>query len=83
MNRSAYYVDPKLLEKVEKSDENTVIKTYSRDCAIHPKFIKRIFLVHNGKKFIKVKVDEHMVGRKLGEFSLTRRLGIHGKAGTH
>ena len=90
MNRSTYYyyVDPKLLEKVKKSEkggnvDSKVIKTYSRNSVIYPEFIGHTFLVHNGKKFIKVVVDERMVRRKLGEFALTRHLGIHGKAGTH
>ena len=36
------------------------------------------FLVHNGKDFISVFVDENMVGHKLGEFSLTRKFIKHG-----
>jgi small subunit ribosomal protein S19 len=39
-------------------------------------------LVHNGKAFIKVYIDEDMVGHKLGEFSPTRVFKGHsgGKA---
>ncbi len=36
------------------------------------------FLVHNGKDFISVKVDEAMVGHKLGEFSPTTKFYRHG-----
>jgi small subunit ribosomal protein S19 len=79
------YVDPKLLAKVEKnqgSGNREQIKTWSRDCTIHPDFIGTTFLVHNGKMFMKVYVTEDMVGHKLGEFAPTRTFKGHsgGKA---
>ena len=36
------------------------------------------FLVHNGKEFISVKIEEGMVGHKLGEFSPTTKFYRHG-----
>ena len=36
------------------------------------------FLVHNGKDFLEVQVDENRVGHKLGEFSPTRKFIRHG-----
>ena len=69
------YVDPRLLEKVEKSTaagSHEPIKTWSRRCTIPPEFVGRTFEVHNGKNFLKVFITEDMVGQKLGEFSLTR-----------
>ena len=36
------------------------------------------FLVHNGKQFLEVLIDENMVGHKLGEFSPTRKFVNHG-----
>jgi len=67
------YVDPKLLEKVQKQGRNDQpIKTWARACTIIPEFVMKTFLVHNGKEFKKVYVTENMVGHKLGEFSLTR-----------
>jgi len=35
-------------------------------------------LVHNGKEFISVKVNEGMIGHKLGEFSATTKFFRHG-----
>ena len=52
---------------------------WARACTISPEFIGQTFLVHNGKEFKPVQVTENMVGHKLGEFSLTRKLGSHGK----
>ncbi len=41
-------------------------------CTIIPEFVGHTFEVHNGNKFLKVFVQEDMVGHKLGEFSPTR-----------
>jgi small subunit ribosomal protein S19 len=39
--------------------------------------------IHKGKGFVKRQITPEMVNHKLGEFSLTRQIGEHGKAGTH
>lgn len=74
------YIDEKLLKKVEKvkPGEGVVIKTWSRSCTITPEMIGHTFGVHNGKEHIPVKVEEDMVGHKLGEFSPTTKFGKHG-----
>lgn len=76
------YIDLKLLKKVQKNiDDGSTepIKTWSRACTISPEFVGQTFLVHNGRMFNSVVVNENMVGHKLGEFSQTRKLGSHGK----
>lgn len=74
------YVDPKLLKKISaiKPEDNTVVKTWSRESHISPEMIGYTFGVHNGKDFIPVKISEEMVGHRLGEFSLTRKFFRHG-----
>jgi small subunit ribosomal protein S19 len=79
------YVDERVVEKVEQamaSGKRTAIKTWSRACTIIPEFVGATFQVHNGKKFIEVRVTEQMVGHKLGEFSPTRFFRGHGAAHT-
>jgi len=74
------FVDPSLLKKVEKLKNETnksPIKTWSRKSTIIPEFIGVSFLIHNGKKFIPIKISEDMVGHKLGEFSPTRQFSGH------
>ena len=69
------YVSYQLLKKVR--DENLrkrQIKTWSRRSTIYPEFVGCTFLVYNGKGFMPVVVTENMVGRKLGELALTRKL---------
>ena len=75
------YVDPRLLEKVEKASKTAdkkPIKTWSRRSTITPEFIGYTFAIHNGHKFIPVYITEDMVGHKLGEFSPTRVFRKHG-----
>ena len=75
------YIDKKLLKKVQKlkaEGKDTPIKTWSRACTISPEMVGFTFLVHNGKEFISVKVEENMVGHKLGEFSPTTKFYKHG-----
>ena len=86
MSRSVWkgpFVDPSLIKKVEKqkiSSASTPIKTWSRKSTIIPEFVGYSFLIHNGKKFIPIKISEEMVGHKLGEFSPTRQFSGHTSA---
>jgi len=75
------YVDPKLMEKVQKikaSGDKKPIKTWSRRSTVTPEFVGLTFLIHNGIKFIPAFITENMVGHKLGEFSHTRIFRKHG-----
>ena len=75
------YVSKKLLLKVQKlnkENKKTVIKTWSRRSTIFPDFVGHTIAVHNGKDFIPVYITEEMVGHKLGEFALTRKFNGHG-----
>jgi len=74
------FVDPNLIKKVEKMKDQSnkmPIKTWSRKSTIIPEFVGHSFLIHNGKKFIPIKISEEMVGHKLGEFSPTRQFSGH------
>ncbi len=76
------YVDEKLAKKVAKMSKvakKEPIKTWARASQIPPEFVGFTFLVHNGRKFIEVFVNESMVGHRLGEFSPTRTFYGHGK----
>lgn len=76
------YCSPALLKKVEKIKNagtrvRQVIQTWSRRSTIFPDFVGVTFMVHNGKVFVPVMVNENMVGHKLGEFSATRLFRGH------
>lgn len=78
------YVDPRLIEKVQRvkeSGERKPIKTWSRRSTITPDFVGLTLSIHNGKIFIPVFITENMVGHKLGEFAPTRIFKKHGAKG--
>ncbi len=76
------YVDQKLSAKVDslnKQGKKKPIKTWARNSMISPAFVGHTFLVHNGRKFLEVYVNESMVGHRLGEFAPTRKFTGHGR----
>ncbi len=68
----------KMIDRVDPSKKNIVIKTWSRRSTILPSLIGYTFGVYNGKKHIPVYVTEEMVGKKLGDYSPTRTYYGHG-----
>ncbi len=74
------WVDQKLMKKIAnaKASETAPIKTWSRDSEIAPEMVGFAFAVHNGKDFIEVRINEDMIGHRLGEFSPTRKFVKHG-----
>lgn len=77
------YCSPKLLKKVAKTRNDAggrgrvVVQTWSRRSTIVPEFVGATMMVHNGKIFVPVLVNENMVGHKLGEFAATRSFRGH------
>jgi small subunit ribosomal protein S19 len=79
------FVDLHLIKKVEaaqKINDKRPIKTWSRRSTILPDFVGLTIAVHNGKQHVPVYVTENMVGHKLGEYSHTRIIKGHSKAGS-
>jgi small subunit ribosomal protein S19 len=76
--KKGIFVDEKLMEKIKKLDKAVVIKTWSRSSTIIPDMIGFTLGVHNGKEHTPVKINEEMVGHRLGEFSPTRKFRRHG-----
>jgi small subunit ribosomal protein S19 len=73
------FVDPNILKKVSRQKpEDGPIKTWARASEISPEMVGYTFLVHNGKNFVEVKVNEAMIGHRLGEFAPTRKFIRHG-----
>jgi len=74
------YVDPKLLKKILKLNEENkkvVIKTWSRASTIVPEMVGHTIAVHDGRKHVPIYITEEMVGHKLGEFAPTRTFRGH------
>ncbi|WP_433927918.1 30S ribosomal protein S19 [Candidatus Carsonella ruddii] len=73
--KKGIFLNKSLFLKFSKNN----VKTWSRSSTIIPDMIDNTILVHNGKKFIKIYINENMIGHKLGEFSLTRNFKSHTK----
>jgi small subunit ribosomal protein S19 len=74
------FIDIKVLKKVMKQKESgdrRPIRTWSRRSTIIPDFVNHTFEVHDGRKHVKLFVQEEMVGHKLGEFAPTRTFRGH------
>ena len=74
MSRSKYkgpFIDINLLNDVKRSSK--AIQTFSRKCCIIPFLLNKTLHVYNGKRFLKLKITEDMIGCKLGEFSFTKK----------
>lgn len=75
MKRSRWkgpYLDQSLLTLLTKNKNKAEIKTFNRNSIITPLLVGINLNVYNGKSFIKLKINEDMIGHKLGEFSPTR-----------
>ncbi|MFA6379028.1 MAG: 30S ribosomal protein S19 [Candidatus Omnitrophota bacterium] len=75
------YVDVHLVEKLEKmqrTGQKIIIKTWSRRSTITPDFVGCTIAVHDGRKHVPVFITENMVGYKLGSFAPTRTFKKHG-----
>ncbi len=75
------FVDEKLYRKVQKAEaagSKEPIKTWARSCTVIPEFVGYTFMIHDGRKHVKVLMTEDMVGHKLGEFAPTRTFKGHG-----
>jgi len=74
------YIDPKLLEKVERLNatrNRQVLRTWSRASTIFPQMVGHTIAVYDGRRHIPIYITENMVGHKLGEFAPTRTFRGH------
>jgi len=73
-----YDVIEAFVKKCEMKDsKKRPIKTHDRTIVIVPKLVGKTIGVYNGKEFLKVVITEDMLGHRLGEFSMTRKIAKH------
>jgi len=76
--------DKHLLKKIAKSKKagnKKPIRTHKRDAIVVPEMVGVSFAIHKGNSFEIIEVKPAMLGHYLGEFALTRKRLLHGKAG--
>ena len=71
----------KKIEKAAKGNAGKPIKTHKRDTIVVPAMLGLSFAVHKGNSFEIVEIKPAMLGHYLGEFAMTRKRLVHGKAG--
>ncbi|MEX2684946.1 MAG: 30S ribosomal protein S19 [Candidatus Sigynarchaeota archaeon] len=77
----------KLLEKLRaakralKKGKTVVVRTHVRDMVILPEFVGLTVGVYNGMTFLEFTIVPEMIGRYLGEFSITNKAVRHGAPG--
>ena len=77
-----YDVVEAFVRKVEeKSAKGKLPKTHDRTIVIVPKMGGKSVGVYNGKEFLKVVITSDMIGHRLGEFSMTRKIAKHTSLG--
>ena len=75
-------VHEKFVKKCEiRNAKGKPIKTHSRSLVIVPRMVGMKIGIYNGKEFNRVEITHEMLGHRLGEFSLTRKIAKHTKAG--
>jgi len=65
----------------EKAAKGKMMKTHDRTIVIVPKMVGKRIGVYNGKEFLKVDITSDMLGHRLGEFSMTRKIAKHTSLG--
>ena len=73
-----YDIIEAFIKKCEKrGSKNRPIKTHDRTIVIVPRMLGKTIGVYNGKEFLKVVITKEMLGHRLGEFSMTRKIAKH------
>jgi small subunit ribosomal protein S19 len=77
-----YDVIEAFVRKVEeKSAKGKMAKTHDRSLVVVPRLVGKRIGVYNGKEFVKVDIVSEMLGHRLGEFSMTRKIAKHTSLG--
>ena len=64
-----------------KVAKGKMMKTHDRTIVIVPRMLDKTIGVYNGKEFVKILITHEMLGHRLGEFSMTRKIAKHTSLG--
>lgn len=71
MKQRLFYCHLSLVKKLTKHQK--IRKIWSRSSLIIPEMLNKTYFIHNGKVFIKTKIDVIKVFSKLGDYAKTRQ----------
>ncbi len=69
------------IAKVRKTSPQKIIKTHLRDMVVIPIMLGRRIQVYNGHEWTDVVIKPEMLGKRLGELSITTKLVKHSGPG--
>lgn len=59
--------------RIDDFTKTNILKTFSRSSVILPLYVGKTVGIHNGNSFVNITITKKMIGKKLGEFSTTRK----------
>ena len=71
--------EKKFLQRLKKSEKP--VRTHLRQMIIIPEMFDKTIMLHSGKEWVRIIIKPEMVGRRLGEFLLTRKRVLHSAPG--
>ena len=74
----------KLMAKIKLAKEGKYkknVKTHCRSMVIIPEMLEMTLYVYNGKEFVPIVITHEKLGKRLGEFAITRRSLKHSAPG--
>ncbi|MFH1200291.1 MAG: ribosomal protein S19 family protein [Candidatus Micrarchaeota archaeon] len=80
LRRMSYRIKA-FIEKLRKTDSKKTIRTHLREMPVIPEMVDRKFQVYNGKEWVIVVATPAMLGKRLGEYSITTKLVKHSGPG--
>ena len=81
MNKIKYAIKNAKIGEDGNQEKPDTVKTHLRNVIILPQMVGGVVGVYNGKEYVTVEIKPEMIGKYLGEFSITYRPVNHGKAG--
>ena len=57
------------------------VRTHLRSMVILPQFVDNVVGIYNGKEFVEVQIKPEMIGHVLADFSMSKKVVKHSKAG--
>lgn len=69
----------KLVAKVKKSTRPT--RTHMRNLIVTPDLLNKVLMIYDGREFVRVDIMPEMMGKRLGELTMTRRRVKHSAPG--
>jgi small subunit ribosomal protein S19 len=71
--------EKRFLERLRKTGK--ALKTQNREMIVIPEMVSKKVLVHSGNNWVALDIKPEMLGRRLGEFALTRKRVMHSAPG--